>query len=277
MLDTTILDAALAHVRKTWPGLSPACGLILGSGWSPVAEAFAAQAVMPYEEIPGLGKTGVAGHAGRLIWASHAGLETLIFQGRRHWYEGVGWTPIALPLYLLRRLGADRVLLTNAAGGLRPDLPPGSLLRITDHINALGANPLQGPHDPFWGPRFPDQSQVYDLQLAAALERAAAACQVPLAAGVYLASSGPMYETPAEIRAFGVLGADAVGMSTVPEALLASACGLRVAGLSCLTNWAAGISKQPLAHEDVTATAQDAMPRLQRLILAYWEELAHAQ
>lgn len=277
MIDRTQLDTALAHVRATWPAARPAAGLVLGSGWSEVVEAFSIRATMPYETIPGLGKTGVVGHAGRLVWAESAGIETLIFQGRRHFYEGVGWTPIALPIFLLKSLGATRVLLTNAAGGVREDLTPGKLMILEDHLNFLGSNPLAGPHDPFWGPRFPDQSTVYDLRLRDALARAGAAVGEKLARGIYLADSGPTYESPAEIRAFRTLGADAVGMSTVPEALLAYAAGLRVAGLSCITNCAAGISKHPLSHEEVTAATTAAMARMKDVLLAFWQELAREE
>jgi purine-nucleoside phosphorylase len=274
MIDRKILDDALAKVRTTWPAAKPAAGLILGSGWSDVVPAFTVHGTLPYEEIPGLGRTGVVGHAGRLVWGEHAGVPTLLFQGRRHYYEGVGWTPIALPLFLLKSLGARAVLLTNAAGGLRADLAPGTQMIISDHINLMGDNPLLGPHDPFWGPRFPDLSAVYDPALRAALKRAGAAAGETLAEGVYLAGSGPAYETPAEIRAWRTLGADAVGMSTVPEAVLARAAGLRVAGLSCITNWAAGISPHALSHEEVTETTRRSMARMKAVLLSYWGELA---
>ena len=274
MIDHRGLDDALNTIRTAWPDAKPAAGLILGSGWSEVAAAFTARGSLAYEEIPGLGRTGVVGHAGRLVWGDYAGVETLIFQGRRHYYEGVGWTPVALPLYVLKSLGARLVTLTNAAGGIRADLAPGTLMIVTDHINMIGSNPLLGRHDPLWGPRFPDQSAVYDAGLREALKRAGAAAGEKLAEGIYLAGSGPAYETPAEIRAWRALGADAVGMSTVPEAMLAKAAGLRVAGLSCITNWAAGISAQPLSHEEVTDTTAKSMARMKALLLAYWKELA---
>ncbi|MCS6771494.1 MAG: purine-nucleoside phosphorylase [Kiritimatiellae bacterium] len=274
MIDRKTLDRALEHVRREWPDAQPEMGLILGSGWSDVAEAFHKVAAIPYDEIPGLGRTGVAGHAGQLVLAELAGLETLIFQGRRHFYEGVGWTPIALPIFLLRSMRAKGVLLTNAAGGIRSDLKPGTLMIIEDHINFLGANPLAGPHDSFWGPRFPDQTQVYDVGFQRLLKLAGRDAGEELATGVYLANSGPSYETPAEIRAFRALGADAVGMSTVPEALLASACGLRVAGLSCITNSAAGITAGRLSHEEVTEATRNSMKRMKQVVLNFWNEVA---
>lgn len=274
MIDRKQLDTALAFVRGTWPSARPEMGLILGSGWSEVVDAFHVAATIPYEDIPGLGRTGVAGHAGRLLLAESSGIETLIFQGRRHFYEGVGWTPIALPVFLLKSLGAKGVLITNAAGGVRADLVTGKLMIIEDHINFLGANPLVGPHDEFWGPRFPDQSEVYDVTLRRLLKLAGRDAGEELANGVYLADSGPTYESPAEIRAFRAMGADAVGMSTVPEAMLAKAAGLRVAGLSCITNSAAGISATPLSHEEVTEATRQAMARMKAIVLNFWKEVA---
>ncbi len=275
MMDRSTLENALAFVKKRWPDARPRMGLILGSGWSEVVEAFKGIDHIPYEDIPGLGKTGVAGHAGRLVRAESSGVETLIFQGRRHFYEGVGWTPIALPVFVLKSLGAKAVMITNAAGGVRADLVTGKLMIIEDHINFLGANPLVGPHDPFWGPRFPDQTEVYDRALRERLAQAGRHAGEELPRGVYLADSGPTYESPAEIRAFRTMGADAVGMSTVPEAMLAKAAGLRVAGLSCITNSAAGISATPLSHEEVTEATRKAMARMKQVVLNFWKELAH--
>ncbi len=274
MMDRKQLDQALSFIRSRWPNARPTLGLILGSGWSEVVESFTIKDAIPYEEIPGLGKTGVVGHAGRLVLAESSGIETLIFQGRRHFYEGVGWTPIALPVFLIKSLGAKAVMVTNAAGGVRADLKPGSLMIIDDHINFLGANPLIGAHDPVWGPRFPDQSEVYNTKLRKLLAQAGTAAGETLPHGVYLADSGPTYESPAEIRAFRTLGADAVGMSTVPEALLANAAGLKVVGLSCITNLAAGISKQALSHEEVTESTKNAMARMKAVVLGFWKEVS---
>lgn len=274
MIDRKTLEHAVAFIRARWPKTQPEMGLILGSGWSEVVEAFRVADLIPYEEIPGLGKTGVVGHAGRLVLAEASGMETLIFQGRRHFYEGVGWTPIALPIFVLKSLGAKGVLITNAAGGVRADLVTGKLMIIADHINFLGANPLVGPHDDFWGPRFPDQTEVYDITLRRLLRLAGRGAGEEIAEGVYLADSGPAYESPAEIRAFRTLGADAVGMSTVPEALLAKAAGLRVAGLSCITNSAAGISAHPLSHDEVTEATRQAMQRMKQVVLNFWAEVS---
>lgn len=272
--DLEKLNLAAAFVRKAFKGARPKTGLICGSGWGGVVKAFKLRGQIPYEDIPGLGRPGVQGHSGRLLWAEASGIETFIFQGRRHFYEGEGWLPVAIPPFILSKLGAKSVLLTNAAGGIRDDLKPGRLMLIRDHINFIGTNPMIGPHVEALGPRFADQSSVYNAELRDAARRAAAAVVEPLAEGVYLAGSGPFYETPAEIRMYRTLGADAVGMSTVPEAQLASSMGLRVAAISCITNLAAGISPTPLSHKEVTEATDAAMPRMKALVAAYWRELA---
>lgn len=270
------LNEAAQLLARKWPDAKPSCGLVCGSGWGDVIEAFTVRGTLSYAEIPGLGATGVVGHAGKLIWGTSAGRETFIFQGRRHWYEGEGWTPIALPIFVMKARGVSAVVLTNAAGGIRKDLKPGDLMVIDDHISMIGANPLVGPHDPAWGPRFPDQSTVYNAELRVLADRAGQASGNNLKHGVYLAASGPTYETPAEIHAFRAMGADAVGMSTVPEAQLANACGMRVLGLSCITNFAAGISPLSLSHDEVVATTNAAMPRMRALLSALWKEFSDA-
>ncbi len=262
------LDSAAEAVQKRLPETKPQCGLILGSGWGDAVAEFQGEEI-PYNEIPGFGKTGVMGHAGKLRSSTINGMDVLIFQGRRHWYEGEGWTPVILPVYLLHALGADTVLLTNAAGGIRNDLGPGSLMAISDHINMLGSNPLIGPHDPKLGTRFPDQSEVYNKPLREKLLEAGADAE-----GVYIATTGPTFETPAEIRQYRAMGADAVGMSTVPEAIVANALGMRVAGLSCVCNWAAGISPTKLTHEDVNRVAAEAMPRMKSTITNFLKGLS---
>jgi len=273
-MNIEILEKAAAKINLHFDKPKPVAGLILGSGWGDVLESFEVIDTLSYEDIPGLGKTGVVGHSGRLVLAKGAGILTLIFQGRRHYYEGEGWTPVAVPLYVLKQLGVKWVLLTNAAGGVREDLKPGSLMIISDHINNMSSNPLIGPHHACWGPRFPDLSNAYDKPMRAALKRSGDKASLSVSEGVYFASSGPFYETPAEIRAFRTLGADAVGMSTVPEALLGTAAGLRIAGLSCITNSAAGISKNPLSHEEVTETSQQTMPKMISMISNFWKEMA---
>jgi len=272
-LNPELLNQALQAVKKAFPAARPAGGLILGTGWSAAADAFRPRGTLPYRDIPGLGNTTVTGHAGQLLWGELAGREVFVFRGRRHWYEGAGWDPIAIPVFMLKQFGASLVVLTNSAGSLRPDWKPGTLMLIEDHINAMHTNPLIGPHDPAWGERFPDQSRLYDPELKALMDRAAARLAIPLVCGVYLGVSGPSYETPAEVRMFRAWGADAVGSSTVPEAMLANATGLRVTGLSCITNLAAGIGKAPLAHQDIHAEAVNASASMAALIKGLWEEL----
>ncbi len=274
MIDTPALAPALAAVKAAFPNAAPRIGLVLGSGWSDVAATFDKLGELSYADIPGYGAATVVGHAGKLVWCRAAGIETFLFMGRRHYYEGIGWNPVAIPAFLLKSFGAKAIFLTNAAGGINPDWTPGDLMIIDDHINMMGVTPLLGDHDPFWGPRFPDQSRVYDRDLRAVLVRAAAAASVPLRQGIYLAGTGPTYETPAEIRAWRALGADAVGMSTVPEAMLANAAGLRVLGLSCITNMASGILDQPLTHEEVTETTRRAMASMTSIIRQFWNQIA---
>lgn len=274
-MDYQLLEKAAAFLKEQWPAAKPQCGLILGSGWSQVAETFTVLGELDYSEIPGLGAASVAGHAGRLLWGEKAGIETLIFQGRHHFYEGVGWTAVALPVYCLKKLGATKVLITNAAGGIRNAFKAGDLMIIEDHLNAMGDHPLIGEHNEIWGPRFPDQTYLYRKSLRNVMTEAAKAAGIPIHTGVYLSTSGPTYETPAEIRYYRTIGADAVGMSTVPEAMLANAAGLEVCGLSCITNMAAGILDQPLNHEEVTAATAAAMPNMTKLISTFWEQMSH--
>ena len=275
-MDEQTLAQAVAAVKQKWGDAAPRFGAILGSGWGDVVDALEIIDTLGFEEIPGLGRTGVVGHSGRLVRARSGGVELLVFQGRRHFYEGEGWTPVSIPVRILKEMGVQAVVLTNAAGGIRADLTPGRLMLIDDHLNLMGNHPLIGPHNPLWGPRFLDQSHVYDPILREVAMTAAMAAGEPLARGVYLALTGPTYETPAEIRAYRTLGADAVGMSTVPEAVLAGAAGLRVLGISCITNLAAGISATPLSHEEVAETSAAVMPRLVGYFEKLWAHLAAA-
>lgn len=273
-MNIAMLAQGAQAVQTAFPKAKPVAGLILGSGWRAASVGFKMLGRLDYSAIPGLGRPTVAGHDGALLWGTCSGLETFVFLGRRHWYEGAGWEPVAFPIYLLKTFGASLVVLTNAAGGIRTDLTPGTLMVINDHINAMGAHPLIGPHDDCWGARFPDMTQVYDADLRRRIARAAEHLGQPLAHGIYLATSGPTYETPAEINTFRAWGADAVGMSTVPEALLTHAAGLRVGALSFIANWAAGLGDQPLAHEEITAAAYSAAPVMNRLLQEFWKELA---
>jgi len=265
-MDMSALAASSQAVLERLDISHAACTLILGSGWSRVADAFDSVATVPYAEIPSMGAPGVVGHAGCLRHCRCGDKDILVFQGRRHWYEGQGWTSVALPVYIAAQAQSGTVLLTNAAGGIGEHLSPGDLMLITDHINAIGTNPLIGAHDTTWGERFPDQSEIYRQDLRQALRDAATATGAELKEGVYLATAGPTYETPAEIRSYRTLGADAVGMSTVPEAILANAAGMRVAGISCISNFAAGVASRPLDHDEVLETTQRMMPVMTSLI-----------
>src|SRR5690606_10013030 len=201
------------------------------------------------------------------------GIEVACLQGRVHLYEGVPAAAVNVLPRTLKALGCELVILTNAAGSLRPEIEPGSIALIEDHINLLGQNPLVGPNDDAIGPRFPDMSAVYDRGLRERAQAVAARLGIPLRSGVYLAALGPSFETPAEIRAFRALGADLVGMSTVPEAISARHCGLRVLGLSIVTNFAAGLGEQALSHEQTLAVAAEAAGRLQQLLSGLLEEI----
>jgi purine-nucleoside phosphorylase len=273
-MNTSLFAAAAASLPARCFETPPACGLILGSGWGQALQTGTPLLRLPFAEIPGLGASTVVGHAGELLLFERHGLRVAAFLGRRHWYEGAGWEPVALPVELLRRLGARTLLITNAAGGIRPNLKPGDLMIIRDHINPSGLNPLIGPVIPGWGPRFPDQSQTYDAGLADLVRKAAHDTGTPSSDGVYAFATGPCYETPAEIRAYASLGADAVGMSTVPEAIIANAAGFRVAGLSCITNMAAGISGPHLSHDEVLDQTRKTAPVMSALLDAFLARLA---
>ena len=268
-MDVQSLQSAALETHGRLPASKATLALILGSGWGHAVDSMRIRHELPYSDIPCLGSTGVEGHRGRLLAAEIDSVEVLVFEGRRHWYEGEGWEPVALPIYICIKRRISTLVLTNAAGGIRDDLVPGRFMVIDDHINAMGASPLMGPHDPSLGSRFPDQTAVYSRPLGEALDSAAQRAGETPAHGVYLATAGPTYETPAEIRAYRAWGADAVGMSTVPEAMLAHAAGIEVAGLSCITNRAAGTADHPLSHDDVVSVTRDCAPRMLALLTAF--------
>jgi purine-nucleoside phosphorylase len=256
---------AVDRVRDAWPDFRPRVGMILGSGWGGVVKGFVVEDRIDYAAIPGLGAAGVAGHRGQLLRAHAGALDVMIFQGRRHWYEGEGWDPVAVPVYVLRALGASALLLTNAAGGIREGFRPGDLMILDDHINLLGRNPLIGPVQP-GETRFPDMSRPYDPALQELTGRLALEERVRVVRGVYCAVLGPSYETRAEIGMLRRLGADAVGMSTVPEVLVARASGVRVLGISLISNPAADLSTGPLDHAEVIAAGDAARADFTRLV-----------
>jgi purine-nucleoside phosphorylase len=238
---------------------SPSIGVILGSGLGDFVDAVQGVAV-PYGEIPGLPRPTTQGHSGML----KLGGTVAVMAGRFHYYEGHSIQDVVLPVLLLHRLGVRTLIVTNAAGGIRVDYTPGDLVLIRDHINMMGVNPLRGPN-PGLGPRFPDMSTAYAPRLR---DLARSVSTLPLPEGVYAAMQGPSYETPAEIRMLAALGADLVGMSTVPEVIVASYLGMSVLGISCVTNMAAGILPQPLDHEEVVTRGRQAGPRFKALLSA---------
>jgi xanthosine phosphorylase len=255
-------------------GFAPRLGIVLGSGLGAVADALEDPKVIPYSELPDFPQPGIAGHAGSLALGHLAGLPVACFQGRRHVYEGGDPGAMRGPVRALRAAGAEAILVTNAAGSLRAEVGPGSLMAISDHINLLGVNPLTGPNDDAVGPRFPSLRDAYDPELRRTLHAGAAELGITLAEGVYLATAGPSFETPAEIRAFRTLGADAVGMSTVPEVILARHAGLRVAAVSAITNLAEGMGGEALSHEQTLRNAKVASDDLSRLIVDFCGRLA---
>ncbi|MDQ3555331.1 MAG: purine-nucleoside phosphorylase [Gemmatimonadota bacterium] len=263
MIDTP-LDETVRFLRERAPG-PPRVVLVLGSGLGGLAEEIENPTRVPYEEIPGFPRSTVAGHAGALLFGRWEGVEVAAMQGRFHLYEG--WSPeqVARPIRALGSLGASAMLLTNAAGGIRPGLRPGDLMLISDHINLTGRNPLAGPVAE-GEERFPDMTEPYDAGLRTAAAETALELRVPVTDGVYAAVLGPSYETPAEIRMLARLGADAIGMSTVPETIVARARGMRVLGISCITNLAAGLGGGPLSHAEVTETGARVRDRLAALV-----------
>lgn len=252
----SLVTQAASCIAKLSP-FQPKLALILGSGFHHVLSELQVAARLSYAKIPGFPATGVAGHSGELLVGQLGGTPVLALSGRAHFYEGHPMETVTFAVRSLAAFGIRDLLVTNAAGGLNRSFKPGDFMVLTDHINLMGANPLRGPALPGL-PRFVDLTQAYDPALRTLLQRAGKVCRLKLRSGVYLAVSGPSYETPAEIRAFATLGADAVGMSTVPEVIVARQCGLRVAGLSCITNLAAGRSKNPLSHAEVLETAEHA-------------------
>lgn len=257
---------AVQWIRRRCP-FQPTLGIVLGSGFGPVANALPNPIELPYSDIPGFSVGSVIGHAGRLLLAQWHGRSVAILDGRAHYYEGFDWPQVLFPVRVLAALGIRELLLTNAAGGIRRGFRPGDFMILTDHLNFMGANPLRGPAPPGC-PRFTDLSDTYHPTLQKRLAAAARESGIKPRKGVYVAVSGPSFETPAEIRAYRTLGADAVGMSTVPEALAARESGILVAGLSCITNVAAGLpgGTSQLSHQEVLDTAREVAPRATRLV-----------
>jgi purine-nucleoside phosphorylase len=268
-------EAAARFIQKKTK-LHPKIALVLGSGLGAFADEFSKAARIPYAKIPHFPRSTALGHAGQLVLGSVEGVEVVGMQGRVHLYEGYSAQDVAFPIRVFARMGLKAVILTNAAGGIRKDLTQGRLVAITDHINLQGASPLSGPNEERFGPRFPDMSTPYDKKFRDLLLAEGRLLGINLGEGVYAALAGPSYETPAEIRYLHGIGADLVGMSTVPEVIAARHCGMRVLGISCVTNAAAGILDQPLDHKEVLETGERIKGQFIALLRAVIPDIASA-
>jgi len=258
---------AARFITSRAQGRTPRVAVVLGSGLGGVADALDDGVVLPYSEIPNFQESTVEGHEGKLMIGSLGGVDVVLMKGRVHYYEGYTMEEVTLPIRVFSVLGIKSLILTNASGGTAPHLAPGSLMAITDHINMIGENPLRGPNDDRFGPRFPDLTSAYTPAYLEVAHQVAREIGVVLFEGVYLALRGPSYETPAEIRMMRKLGADAVGMSTVPEVIVARHCGMNVLAISCITNVAAGLSTSQINHSEVMAVGKTAGKQLSELIV----------
>ncbi len=253
----------------------PRVALVLGSGLGDFVQKTEVLDTLSYADIPGFPVSTVAGHAGRFVFCRLHGIDLVCMQGRVHYYEGYSMQQVVMPIRLMRLMGASVLVLTNAAGGVSLELTPGDLMMLTGHIASFVPSPLVGPNSDALGTRFPDMSCVYDLGLRDLLRQSAAKRGLALREGVYLQVSGPQYETPEEIRMYGMLGADAVGMSTAAEAIAARHAGMRVCGISCITNLAAGLSPVPLSHREVQETSHRVAESFSALLDGFFACLAH--
>lgn len=269
-------DKAVAAIKQHHQGPFPRTALVLGSGLGRFGETMEIETVVDYGDIPDFPVSTVPGHSGRFLIGKASGLPLICMQGRMHLYEGYPASKLAIAIRTLRLLGVDTLILTNAAGSMHEDMGPGSLMLIEDHINFSGQNPLVGPNDQRFGDRFFDMSSAYNSELREGLTKAAQSLGIDLHKGVYVQTMGPNFETPAEVRMFKHMGADAVGMSTVPECLVAHHAGMRVAGLSVITNLAAGIAKHALSHEETISEGNKATATTERLLNRFFADL-HAK
>ena len=244
----------------------PCVGMILGSGLGDFADTLTDRVVIPFSDIPDFPRATAEGHVGAFVFGTSQGIPVAVLQGRLHYYEGHSMQELTMPVRIMKLLGVQTMILTNASGGVNRDFDPGDLMLITDHINFSGDNPLMGPEMPEFGPRFADVSDLYTRALREKILAAADASGIALRQGVYMMFTGPNYETPAEVRMAQILGADAVGMSTAPEALVAGHCGMRVLGISCITNHAAGVTEAKLDHSEVVEVAAKVHNTFQKLL-----------
>ena len=256
---------SVKYIRDNCP-LKPKIAVILGSGLGEIAKDIENAYTLEYRDIPHFAQSTAPGHAGRLVIGKLGETEVLCMQGRMHYYEGNGMDAVVYPIRVMAKLGIETLILSNAAGGINLSFMPGDIMMITDHINFMGVNPLVGPNEESFGVRFSDMSYAYNHLLRRLAEETASELGIELKKGVYLACSGPSYETPAEIRAFRVWGVDAVGMSKVPEVIVANHCGIKVAAFSCISNMAAGILDQPLTEEEVLAAGEMVSGKMSSLV-----------
>jgi len=259
------LNESEQYIRSK-SSVSPQVAMVLGSGLGGLSEIMDVQAEIPYGDIPGFVRSTAVGHAGKLLLGNVSGVPCAVMSGRNHMYEGYTAAQVAYPVYVLRRLGVKKLILTNAAGAVNTRFSPGDLMLITDHLNLMGVSPIVPEYAEEIGVRFVDMSKAYAPELISRAESVAQELGVMLRRGVYAMFLGPQFETPAEIRMARMLGADAVGMSTVPEAIAASHCGMKTLAVSCLTNMAAGILDQPITHEEVLETGRRVEDKMQKLL-----------
>jgi purine-nucleoside phosphorylase len=261
----TRADEAAAALLAAAP-LSPRVAVVLGSGLNELAHRITEATTVPYDQIPHFPTTTVAGHAGKVFLGKLGGAPVIIFQGRFHYYEGHDLETVTFPVRVLSRLGVSTLILTAATGGIRADLRAGNLVLLTDHLNLIGSNPLRGSNDPRFGTRFPDMTEVYSKRLRTLAREEAKPLGIELVPGVYACLPGPSYETPAEIKMLRTLGADVVGMSTVPEAIVARHSGIEVLAFALVSNAAAGVAGTPITHDEVLEAGRKVAPTLARLI-----------
>ncbi len=267
-----MLNKACEYIKNVIKDFKPEIGIILGSGLGDLADEYCEKAIS-YSEIPGFEASTVSGHKGRLVFAKINDKKVVMMQGRFHFYEGHSIQKVVFPIKVMKKLGVETLIVTNAAGGVNAKFKPSDLMIITDHINHMGVNPLIGPNDDSMGERFPDMSNIYTAEYVELARKISKKLGIDLQEGVYMAFTGPSYETPAEVKMARVIGADAVGMSTVPEAVVASWAKMKVIGLSCICNSAAGVSTVGLSHEDVIQAANVAKEKFKSLVKEIIKEL----
>lgn len=266
------METTLDFIKQKTDGFQPEIGIILGSGLGSFAQGFPSVSV-PYCDIPGFKTPTVEGHKGQFVFAEIAGKKAVLMQGRYHLYEGNSAQDVTFPVKVMKKLGVKTLIITNAAGAINKKFKPGDLMLITDHINLMGVNPLSGANDDSLGTRFPDMSEIYKKDLLKTAENCAKKLGLKVKKGVYSAFSGPSYETPAEINFLRKIGADAVGMSTIPEAIVANWCSMKVLGISCITNYAAGTGKTGLSHAEVIENSDMVKEKFSALLLAILKSL----